>query len=731
MAEDKGILKDLFRKKTVQGALLGLFAALIALLIWPTDPIERGEFITWYWRVKYFAKKAPESAKVKLILLDQESLDWGKKVNQWGWPWPREVYTAIINFCLRSGAKVIAFDVLFSEPSVYGVDDDLTLGEAIKNAPSFVAALATRQGDNTSWPQTIRRNLLKIEGLKEWIDEDGAEEIFVDRASFPIPEVAQNAGLLANVSHVSDQDSVFRRLETFRLFDNQILPSLALSAYLMGEQSMAGSQNSSISFKTIRITEGNLWVGDRKIPIDGFGRTILRYRGPSGTYQAYSAAAVIQSELRILEGKTPTIKDPNVFKDCYVFFGFSAPGLKDRTPTPLNPEAPGVEVHATQLDNLLSYRQFQDFMRGSSRPLVMGITLFITLLGSTLVRSSPKIWHGLIISSILLPLPLIGGFVCYRYGIWWPVVVQEVALLLALVSTIVINYVTERHEKAFIRKAFSHYLSPAVIARIMEDPSKLNLGGERRELSIFFSDLQGFSSISERLDPQQLTQLLNDYLSDMTDIILEEGGTLDKYEGDAIIAFWNAPLEQPDHALRACRAVLRCQRKLEERREEFRERTGALLLMRIGMNTGTVVEGNMGSKKRFDYTMLGDAANLAARLEGANKAFDTYIMVADDTRKQAESQFAWRRMGLIRVVGRTTPVTVYEIMGEAGEADSAFLKDFKLGVDLCRAEKWAEALTIYQKYPDDPVAKKYIARCKTLIDDPWQKWDGVWNLTEK
>ena len=150
MAEDIGILKGLFWKKTVQGALLGLTSALIALLIWPTDPIERGEFITWYWRVKYFAEKSPESAKVKLILLDQESLDWGKKVNQWGWPWPREVYTAVINFCLRSGAKVIAFDVLFSEPSVYGLDDDLTLGEAIKNAPSFVAALATRQGDNFS-----------------------------------------------------------------------------------------------------------------------------------------------------------------------------------------------------------------------------------------------------------------------------------------------------------------------------------------------------------------------------------------------------------------------------------------------------------------------------------------------------------------------------------------------------------------------------------------------------
>ncbi|MFH0844832.1 MAG: adenylate/guanylate cyclase domain-containing protein [Pseudomonadota bacterium] len=706
--------------------MLGLVSALLAVVLWSSDPMERAEYITWYWRVKFFAEPVAESEKIKLILLDQESLDWGKKVNKWGWPWPREVYTVIIDFCLRNKAKVIAFDVLFSEPSVYGVEDDRSLGEAIKRAPAFISALATRQGDETTWPLNIRRNGLNIEGLESWLREDRRRQVGAERAAFPIPEVAQNAGLLANVSHVSDQDGIFRRLNMFRIFDNQPLPSLALAAYLMGER-----EKSKTPFKRMRITEGSLWLGQRKIPIDSFGRTILRYRGPARTYQAFSAAAVIQSELRILEGKEPTIRDAQAFKDCYVFFGFSAPGLKDRTPTPLNPEAPGVEVHATQLDNLISNQRFQDFMRGSSRPLVMGITVVVTMLASTLVRVSPKIWHGIIISAVFFPLPLFSGFIGYRYGLWWPIVVQELALLLALGSTIVINYIMERHEKAFIKKAFSHYLSPAVIARLLEDPSKLNLGGERRELSIFFSDLQGFSSISERLDPQALTQLLNDYLSDMTEIILEEGGTLDKYEGDAIIAFWNAPLAQRDHALRACRACIRCQRKLDERREEFRERTGADFRMRIGLNTGSVVVGNMGSKKRFDYTMLGDAANLASRLEGANKAFRTYIMVADETRRGAEADFDWRLIGLIRVVGRTTPVTVYEIMGAAGEVDQKFLEDFKTGVSLCGEERWTEALVVYEKYPTDPVAQKYIQRCREVLASPLKSWDGVWNLTEK
>ena len=217
-----------------------------------------------------------------------------------------------------------------------------------------------------------------------------------------------------------------------------------------------------------------------------------------------------------------------------------------------------------------------------------------------------------------------------------------------------LNYVTEGRQKAFYRHAFKHYLSPVVIDRLLEEPSRLKLGGERRELSIFFSDLQGFSSISERLDPQALTTLLNDYLSDMTDIILEEEGTVDKYEGDAIIAFWNAPLTQPDHALRACRAALRCQQKLRERNQEFLQRAGSAFWMRIGINTGPVVVGNMGSRQRFDYTVLGDAANLASRLEGANKAFGTDTMVAESTWIQTNGQLKGREIGLLRVVGRQT-----------------------------------------------------------------------------
>jgi adenylate cyclase len=334
--------------------------------------------------------------------------------------------------------------------------------------------------------------------------------------------------------------------------------------------------------------------------------------------------------------------------------------------------------------------------------------------------------------AIFLPIPVILGFAAYPLGFWSPIVVKESAVAIALVGGVVVNYATEGRRKLFIKHVFKHYLSPAVIEQILDNPSQLQLGGERRELTIFFSDLQGFSSFSERLDPPALTSLLNDYLSDMTDIILEEGGTLDKYEGDAIIAFWSAPVAQPDHAVRACRAALRCRRRLDERREEFLQKWGVLLRARIGINTGEVVVGNMGSRKRFDYTVLGDAANLASRLEGANKAFDTLIMVSETTWSQAAEHFVGREIGQLRVVGRKTPVRVFEILGLAEEADCPRPDAFHQGLALCYCGRYVEALAIFEDCEDDPVAKVYKDRCRTLLQSPEAaEWDGVWNLTEK
>jgi adenylate cyclase len=300
-----------------------------------------------------------------------------------------------------------------------------------------------------------------------------------------------------------------------------------------------------------------------------------------------------------------------------------------------------------------------------------------------------------------------------------------------MVGALAMNYWAEGRQKAFIKQAFRHYLSGEVIEKIIRDPKHLQLGGEKRELTIMFTDLAGFSTFSERLGPVELTALLNDYLSEMTDIILEEGGTLDKYEGDAIIAFWNAPLEQPDHAVRACRAALRCQRRLAELREAYQQRTGAALRMRVGLNTGEVVVGNMGSRTRFNYTILGDAANLASRLEGANKAFGTETMVSETTWRLVSAEFCGRKLADLRVVGKKTAVAVHELTGFAADAVPGGWDVFDAGLARFREGNFAAARDVFEQLPDDPAARSYVRRCAELCAHPPASWDGVWGLTEK
>ncbi|MCF7967163.1 MAG: response regulator [Methylobacter tundripaludum] len=286
-------------------------------------------------------------------------------------------------------------------------------------------------------------------------------------------------------------------------------------------------------------------------------------------------------------------------------------------------------------------------------------------------------------------------------------------------------------QKQLVTTALTQYVSSKVVEQIMADPSRLQLGGERKTLSILFSDLEGFSRLAERMEPEPLTALLNDYLTDMSNIILDEGGTLDKYQGDGIVAFWNAPLDQPDHAASACRAALRCQQRLKERAEDFTARAGGELKARIGLHTGEVVVGNMGSKIRFDYSILGDAANLASRLESANKLFGTAIMVSEATWQQAGggNDFIGREIGMIKVAGRNTPVKVFELQGQAGTTASADLAAYHGALDLCHAGLWAEAEAVFNSLPDDSVSQAYAKQCRKA--QALGGWDGVWLMDNK
>jgi len=712
-------LNSWIKQSWFQGAMVGLIAAAISMALWILPVMHEWESVSWDWRVKMLARPSPSTDLIKIILIDQASLDWGSQINGLSWPWPREAYVPVIDFCRRGGAKVVAFDMLYSEPSVYSAADDVMFGESIGLTPNFVASffMGDQATQTSTWPKDLPRHRVVIQGQEQFLNSTNASGLIELRATFPVGDVAKNAALLANVKEVPDRDGTFRRSTPVRFFDQTPVPLLGFGAFLVG----SGDPPYQLS-----VDKQAMKVGDYKIPLDKSGQVVLRYRGPSGTHEGLSAAAIIQSELRLVDGEEPIIK-PEELKDKYIFFGVSAPALKDQKPTPVSGDYPGVEIHATFLDNLLE----QDFIQDANRNWVILSTFLLAIAAGVLIVRSHTVKGSVFWSILFIGTPMGVGYLAYKAGWWWPVTVQEVAVILAIGMGEIVNYATEGKQKRFIKSAFKQYLSGDVIEQILVDPGALKLGGEKRELSIFFSDLQGFSSISERLGPVDLTALLNDYLTDMSDIIMEEGGTVDKYEGDAIIAFWNAPLAQADHAIRACRAALRCQQKLAERRKEFLDRTGAEMYMRIGIHTGEVVVGNMGSNNRFNYTVLGDAANLASRLEGANKQFGTYLMVSEVTWGQAQAHFHAREIGSIMVVGRKAPVKVFDVLSLRDQPAAEYLESWNHALVCCRAGEWKEALKLLKECPDDPLTGKYKNQLERLISGEVQTWDGIWKLTEK
>jgi adenylate cyclase len=702
--------------KAIRALGIGWVAGFLALGLWQLGWLDAWEAPVWKWRVHFFSQRESPSDKVKLILLDQDSLTWMQDNFAEPWPWARAWYASIIKFCQRGGARAVAMDLLFTEPSVFGVEDDEDMWRdpvepnlPLQDPPTVLGLMSG--GQRVTWPDTLKRPDLDLDAL-------ACEQ--KEHLLFPVPEVAQGASALGHVVGQADDDGIYRHVVAMCRFDAVSVPALGLATWLQAEANEV----------TVSAVDGQLTVGSHSIPLDKQGRTLLRFKGKQGLPQAYPAALVLQSEgqlqEQLQEDEKPALA-PDIFKDCLVFVGCKAPALLDLRPIPINNECPGVVLHATFADNLIT----DSFMaQAPVLMVVMGVMLTALIMGACLTYWA-RWWQAGPLAVLGIAAPIGLGFVAYSRGYWWPVVAQATGAALAMVGALVGNYWAEGRQKAFIKRAFKHYLSAEVIEKILHDPQALELGGEKRELTIMFTDLAGFSSFSERLGPVELTALLNDYLTEMTNIIMEEGGTLDKFEGDAIIAFWNAPLSQPDHAVRACRAVLRCQRRLAELRPRYRERTGADLRMRVGLNTGEVVVGNMGSSQRFNYTILGDAANLAARLEGANKAFGTETMVSESTWRLVSDEFQGRKLADLRVVGRKSAVTVFEMTGFANDQAPEHWEYFARGLENFRAGEFSRASKAFAEVSNDPACLHYMQRCQTLDAQPPENWDGVWELIAK
>ncbi len=705
--------------KILLGSAIGLLAWAFVLFLYYGSILESYELKTYDQLCRLKAGGSPAPEEVVLIVVDQGSLAAAQKEGI-NWPWPRQMYAPILQFCAFAGAKAVAFDILFTEPSSYGVEDDQLLAEALKaNGHAFLPIFLSRQNRPLPpWEKSLLdRSSLPLK------DETGQSSSPYLSSLPPVQNLAESARGLGNVAIFPDSDGIYRRVPVVFSYQGYWIPSLGLAPlnHLPGGETAVLKKNS-------------LGVKDFSFPLDPQQNFLLYYYSQEKDFRRFSAFNVIQSSLALQEGKKP-VYPPESLRGKIVYVGFTAPGLFDLKPSPVSSVTPGMAIHATLVANLLH----KDFRVRVSPYLVLLLSLIFALAISITVLLVPGLWQ-----LVLLLLSYGGGlfllvFLSFQNNLWVDGVLLASSLGLSFAMSTVFSYATEGRQKRQIKQAFSHYMSDLLIQDLLKHPEKLRLGGEKRVLSVFFSDLAGFTSLSEKLTPEAVVTLLNRYLTAMTDIILASGGLIDKYEGDAIMAFWGAPLPQDDHAARACLTALANQARLVELRKEFTAMGLPPVFARIGINTGPMIIGNMGSSQRFDFTVIGDSVNLASRLEGAGKEYGTSILISEDTYRQAQNAVEVRELDLLQVKGKQVPVRIYELLAKKGELESEKAHRcgiFAEGLALYRKQEWIEAAARFTRVldldPDDGPAKTFLRRCQGYRENPpGPGWDGVFRLTTK
>ncbi|HEV7512911.1 MAG TPA: adenylate/guanylate cyclase domain-containing protein [Candidatus Acidoferrum sp.] len=730
------------------------------------------------------AKYTPPDARIVIVDIDQKSQEGLGK-----WPFSRSNFAAMLDILREDGAKVVGFDVTFDKPDQTGVpiralaqklekrkasghpvdrkleeevkalaseyDADKQFGEAIQKFGNVVLgnfffpkeelqgtdqATLNSYADLVQWYSLAQNSLNPSTGKQDFVNlmqRYEANSILYSATMANIPALLSpdnnNVGTMGFFNVLPDADGVLRRAllvvpfdRSGKISDAELYGSLEVQTIRL----YLGVPSEQLTVNYNQTGMVSLQFGDKlEVKPDSIGRLAINYRGPERTYPYYSIVDVVQRKL-----------PAGTFKDKIVLVGASATGIGDlRTPPYGGITYPGVEVHANAIDNMLNH---QALTRGAAQELSdIALILFFGIpVGIWMALVAPRwMWFGL---SFLVPLVLI-DYGAFLRGWWLNFSVPALTLVSNVLLVSLYRALVEEKEKRRIRTAFGQYLSPEVIRRLLRNPQLVE--PKKTEITVMFSDIRGFTTISENLDAQDLALFLNQYLSDMTGLVFESQGTLDKYIGDAVMAFWGAPFEVDDHAINGCNSALKMIKRVREMHREWDAQGKPQLDIGIGLNSGVASVGNMGSVLRYGYTALGDTVNLSSRLEGLNKDYGTHIIVNETTYAATQdANFLYRELDLIRVKGKTQPVMIYELIGRAGEesvygsfADVQLrLEQFARGRTLYRVRRWEEAQRVFQimidKWPDDGPARAYWKRCQEyLFDEPPSGWDGVFTMTHK
>ncbi len=655
-------------KKTLFTVILiavSLFVSVILLISGSLDNFELKAYDQFSRRLNPLE---PEQ-DIVVIEVDQQSLD---ALSDQGihFPWPRQVYAPIIEYL--SEADAVFIDIIFSEPSSSGVEDDQILAEAIrKSSKVYLPVYLTLEKKPMS---KTDREFLKKHSIREKLKPYSTYASAVT----PIDLLKGSVEGTGNVMIQPDKDGVYRNVPLAFRLENLIIPNFILH-YLL--------KNNAVHIK-----DGNFYADDIKVPLRN-NELYLRFFREGDPFPGIPALEILNSYLARAEGKDPSLKK-EFFRDKKVFIGYTAAGLKDLKATSVSSTTSGVYVHATALENLMN----RNFIRPISTFYTIILMVIICISVSYFVLRHPSMIHN--VTFFTLAILLVSGIEAglFKNGVYMNIIAPLTSLLISFIVAAAYSYATEGKERQFIKNTFSQYMDSKIVNYILDNPALIRPGGQRKKVTVFFTDIAGFTTMAEKLPPEQTARILHTTLNACTEVIIRNGGVIDKYIGDAIMAFWGAPVLTGNDELNACRAALQCCISLDGINEAFRKEGLNEINMRIGLHSGEAIVGNLGSDRIFDYTAIGDTVNLASRLEGVNKVFGTRIIASDDTLKNIDDPFLTRELGLIEVKGKDLPARIFELISEqetTAPRQKEISSRFHNGLEHFRSKKWDDAIAVF------------------------------------
>lgn len=652
---------------------LALSAALGAVALSLTPFVEGIELKTYDLRLSGTARPAAPHEEIVLVDINDASVRRLEPVIG-RWPWPRLMHAFLIDYLARAPAKLVVYDVLFPEADQRrfdvageewtGARSDEALAESVARAGNVVLAADVADEGAVDASDNEAVSLDEIPAFNRPYPWDPCLEsrpvLFP-----PIPGLARAARAIGHTMTIEDADGPVRRTVPLVTYGKRAVPSLALAVALEARK---------LGPETVRVSPGALTFGRHRVPLleeqvfNYYGpplrscRTLIAYRGPTldrrlvPAFKHYPFFDLYLSEEQLLAGERPLV-DPLLFKDRVVLVGTTASGTYDLFTVPFGGGGmPGTEIHANIIDSFLSSRSLAPVGRATGLAIVLAGALLVALVGGF-----TSAWTTGAFAVLLSAAVAWGSVPLFARGTWLPLIAPLVAISLTVVGDLAWKYFIEGREKRQVKKLFSRYVARDVFDRLMNDPSRAELGGVRRRMTVLFSDVRGFTALAERGSPEALVQQLNEYFTEMVRVLFSHRGTLDKFVGDMVMALFGAPLDDENHADHAVEAAIAMCGALDRLNAHWAVEGRPTLDIGIGINTGEMVAGNIGSDTIMSYTVIGDAVNLGARLEALNKELGTRVIISESTRAALKGRYHLRALGPVMVRGKSRPVDVFEV----------------------------------------------------------------------